>query len=713
MTNSQLKELLSDMSLSEKAEQLVQLHGRFFGNNDVITGQEMEFIVPEETALRTGSVLSYHGAGKIRELQDRIMSGQPHKIPAVFMTDIIHGYKTIFPAPIAQGASFNPELTKKLSEAAAKEAAAAGVHVTFSPMVDLSRDARWGRCYESTGEDPWLNARFAENAVWGYQGKDIKEKGRLAACVKHFAGYGAVLSGRDYNVTELSERTFMDDYLVPYKAAVEAGVKLVMTAFNTVDRIPCSINKKLMRDILRDGMCFNGVLISDYAAIAEAVSHGAAGDYAEAAEKAMLAGVDIDMVSQCYINNLVPLVENGIIPEELVDEAVMRILILKNELGLFENPYKDGSEEDEKTIILCDEHKKLSRDAANESIVLLKNDGLLPLKAKGKKIAVIGSLADSKKIIGAWSLFAEKSHIITLKSAFDELYPDAEITYVLSDNICEEAVSTAKNADTVIAVLGEDDSFTGESASRADITLPKGQTELFNALYEANENICTVLYGGRPLVITEIAEKSKAVVMAWFPGTCGNYSIADIIFGKVNPSGRLSMSFPYSAGQLPVSYGRFNTGRPKDDSVKHFVQFVSNYLDVPNLPLYHFGYGLSYTEYEYSKVTLDKDVLNRGGSITASVTVKNKGSMDGMEAVQLYIRDKSASVVRPLRELRGLEKVHLSAGEEKTVSFIITEEMLRFYDINMEYKSEDGGFTLWIGPDCMTDNSEEFILTAD
>lgn len=708
MKKTELEKLLKEMTLSEKVEQLVQLHGGFFGNIDIYTGPVVDFKMTPEQPYRIGSILGEHGAAHLKELQDKIMEKQPHHIPALFMADVIHGYKTAFPVPIAIGSSFNPELAEKITSAASKEASAAGVHVAFSPMVDLVRDSRWGRCMESTGEDPWLNARMAESQVKGFQGENFAEKGKMASCIKHFAAYGAVQSGRDYNVTELSEHTLFEDYLVSYRAAVKAGVCMVMTAFNTIDRKPCTTNKKLLRDILREDMGFDGIVISDYGAISESITHGSSENHRDAAKKAMEAGCDIDMMSECYLQNLEALVNDGELSESLIDEAVMRILVLKNELGLFENPYKDASEEDEKKYCFCDEHKKLSREAAEETIVLLKNDGLLPLNEK-QKIAVVGSLADSSEITGSWALFVDKSQTVTMKRAIEELYPNADVTFIPSDEITEKMLSEVKKADVVILVLGEDQKQSGESFSKADISLSKAHTELFDAVYDVNKNVVTVLFGGRPLAVPELAEKTNSLIETWLLGSCGCYALADILFGKVNPSGRLSMSMPYCTGQLPISYSAFSTGRPKP-KMDGFCPYVSNYMDVPNVPLYPFGYGLSYSEVEYSAVSLDKNSLTENEKITASVTLENKSNIAVKEAIQLYIRDIKGSVVRPMRELKGLQKISLEAGEKRTVTFEITEDMLRFYDADMNYVSENGEFTLWIGHDCMTENSADFRL---
>ncbi len=709
MEKIKLEALLKDMSLEEKVLQLVQLYGAFLGDVDVLTGPAMSFDkMPPERPYQVGSILSEHGAEHLIALQDEMMAKQPHHIPAVFMLDVIHGYKTGFPVPIAIGSSFNPKLAEKITAAAGREAAAAGLHVTFSPMVDLVRDSRWGRVMESTGEDVWLNCRMAEAEVKGFQGDNFKDKGKLAACVKHFAAYGAAVAGRDYNVTEICEHTLFEDYLPAYRAAVEAGVALVMTAFNTIDRKPCTTNKKLLRDILREEMGFKGVVISDYGAIQETVAHSSSFDRRDAAKKAILAGCDIDMVSPCYIQYLTGLVEDGELDETLVDEAVMRVLELKNDLGLFENPYKDASVDDEKEILFCKEYQELSRRAAEETTVLLKNDGVLPLE-KSQKIVVVGALADDNLITGSWALFVDKDKTVTLKQALSELYPDSDISFFATDEVTADMLEAVKCADAVILALGENHTKTGESLSIADITLCQAHRDLFDAVYNVNKNTAVVLFGGRPLALPEIAKKTNALVEAWLPGSCGAYAVADILFGNVNPSGRLSMSFPYTTGQLPISYSAFTTGRPKPN-VEHFVPFASNYMDYPNEPLYPFGYGLSYSKVTYSPVLLDTDKLTSSSKIIASVSVRNSGEMAVYEPVQLYIRDIKGSVVRPVRELKGLEKIRLEAGEEKTVTFEISEPMLRFYDEDMNFVSEAGEFSLWIGGTSLTQNEARFVL---
>ncbi len=735
MTEKQLLDLLHEMTLKEKVDQMLQITGSFYQKdaNEVLTGPENKLGLTAEDLRYAGSILGTAGAERLKKIQERYLETQPHKIPMLFMMDIIHGMKTVFPIPLAQGASFNPALSKECAAAAAKEAAVSGLHVTFAPMADLVRDPRWGRVMESTGEDPYLNSLFARAMVEGFQGDDPKEPYRIAACVKHFAAYGAAEAGRDYNTAELSEHTLWESYLPAYRAGIEAGAALVMTSFNTVNGIPASTNRWLMRDILRDELGFDGVLISDFSAIYETIAHGHAKDKADAAQKALEAGVDIDMMSDVYSSNLCRLVEEGAVEEALVDEAVLRILRLKNRLGLFENPYKDADPEGEKRYILCAEHRALARRAATESAVLLKNDGLLPLAPKSS-VALIGPYLRSRGMISSWAIAGELSDCVTVeeaaKSVFDPrntYYADGcpmvsegtafagfreETPCAVSEEkqgeMLREALDAAKQAETVVLLLGEHYLQSGEAASRAMIELPEVQMELFREVYKVNQNIAVALFGGRPLDLREISRKAKAVLEAWLPGTEGGNAVIDLLSGKANPSGKLSMSFPYCVGQVPVHYNMDSTGRPWIPGGQDRCR--SRYLDIPNEPLYPFGYGLSYTEFTVSPVVLDRDVLTKDTPLTASVLVKNTGTVPGVEAVQLYIRDEYASVVRPIKELKGFQKVRLAPGEEREIRFTIDEPMLRFHTADNGFSSETGRFTLYVGQDSATENSTCFEL---
>ncbi len=735
MEQQKLMSLLSDMSLDEKTGELFQIPSYFF-NNDMVTGPAVEMgITPEELRV-CGSCLSVIGARKLRDIQKAHIQRHPHHIPMLFMADIINGYRTVFPIPLAQSCTFDPALAEKCASIAASEAAAAGLHVTFSPMADLVRDARWGRVMESAGEDPYLSGLMAAAMVRGYQGEDndLSKKGALAACLKHFAGYGAPEGGRDYNTVELSERTLTEDYLPAYQKAIDAGCALVMTSFNTLNRIPSTANRHLMREILRDKMLFDGVLISDWCAVSELIPHGIAADEKEAAALALNAGVDIDMASPVYLKNLKGMVKQKLIDERLIDEAVLRILTLKNRLGLFENPYKDGSEEDENKLLLCTAHRQQARDCAEKSFVLLKNeDGFLPLNREKESVAFIGPFADNLLLSGSWSFFGDDKDCVTLKEGVTRSYPEAAAffaqgcptvnpgTEVLGfqkvppkedfdlQDALDTAIQLARKADRVILALGEHRDYSGEGASRTHITLPSCQLELFHKICEVNPNVGVILFNGRPLDICEIAQRAKAILEAWLPGVEGGNALARVLYGDASPSGRLSMSFPRCVGQVPIYYNHMSTGRPFSGDYRT-TRYNSKYLDAPNEPLYPFGYGLTYTDFAYSKLCLDSDVLHPDDGICASVEVTNTGTRPGTETVQLYLHDVSASVTRPVRELKGFCKVSLKPGESRRVSFRITEEMLRFYDIHMNYVSEPGQFEVFIGPDSASGSKGVFTL---
>lgn len=758
MEHEKLQALLKEMSLEEKINQLLQLHGSFFEGDTVATGPAAEQGFSEQSIRELGSVLSAIGAEQLRRIQKEHMERHPHHIPLLFMADIINGYKTIFPIPLGQGAAFNEEVARTGAEVAAREASAAGIHVTFSPMVDLVRDARWGRVMESNGEDVYLNSVYAKALVEGYQGEDPKAEGKIAACVKHFAAYGAPTAGRDYNNVELSERTLRDDYLPAYEAAIKAGALLVMTSFNTLNRIPSTANRWLMRKVLREEMGFQGVLISDWAAIEEIAKHDLAKDKKEAAVLALKAGTDIDMMTNCYCAYLKEAIENGEVSEALLDEAVMRVLELKNRLGLFENPYKDADPEQEKRWILCEEHRLKSRKAAEETFVLLENNRMLPLK-ETERIAFIGPYVEEKNILGFWSIFGEEKDAVSVREGVTKRVKHAvetgQVTFskgceiltkeefvpgfdpgekngaadigLSAEDMMKQALECAKQADKVVLCLGEHTTQSGEGGSRAEITLPVLQMELLRKIAAVNENIIVVLFHGRPLDLREVKTLSKAVMLVWMPGTEGGNAIAEMLYGDAVPSGRLPMSFPYSVGQAPVFYAEFHTGRQMDPSMPD-NRFQSRYIDMPNAPLYPFGYGLSYTTFSYEDIrlcvekpdTADTDAgkatqennkemtLHTGEKLVVSVTVKNTGSARGAEVVQMYIRDDKASVVRPVRELKGFSKVWLDAGEEKDVCFTVTEEMLRFHNIDMDYTVEPGSFTVFVGSDSTTKRQAVF-----
>lgn len=734
MCTEELQQLLSRMSLEEKIGELFQIPPYFF-DGDSATGPALEMGITDRDIRLVGSCLTVTGAKKIEAIQRRHMEDHPHHIPMLFMADVINGFRTIFPIPLAQGCTFNPAIAEDCAAIAAREAAAAGVHVTFSPMADLVRDPRWGRVMESTGEDPYLNGLMAAAMVRGYQGRDndLTRKGRIASCLKHFAGYGAPEGGRDYNTVELSLRTLQEDYLPAYRAAVDAGCAMVMTSFNTLDRIPSTGNRWLMRDVLRGEMGFDGVLISDWAAVAELIAHGIAEDAPQAAELAIQAGVDIDMSTAVYIKNLKVLVEEGRISQALIDEAVLRVLTLKNDLGLFENPGKDGSEEDENALFLCSAHREAARDCAEKSFVLLKNkDSFLPLKQE-ESVAFIGPYADSKLLSGSWSFFGNDEDCVTVKAGIQKHFPDAKVSFAPGcpivdpgvkivcfqkqppkdltdpDEALAEALELAKTADKVVLLLGEHREYTGECASMADLTLPDCQLRLLRKVREVNPNVAVVLFGGRPMDIREVNVNANAILEAWLPGIEGGNALARILYGEASPSGKLSMSFPRCVGQIPVFYNHMNTGRPLVGDYRT-QRLSSQYRDIPNEPLFPFGYGLTYTSFSCSEIQLDKAAFVPGETLTASVHITNTGSRPGTETVQLYIRDLHGSVTRPVRELKGFQKVTLAPGESADISFSITEEMLRFHDIRMNYVSEPGAFRLFIGFDSTASNAASFTL---
>ncbi len=732
MTGEALQELLDDMSLAEKIGQMNQVIGSFYTGESVATGPMADKGFTEENIGLAGSVIGVSGADAAKRIQKGYMEKHPHQIPLLFMLDVINGYRTVFPIPLGQGAAFEPELSMRCARMAAQEAAVSGVHVTFSPMADLVRDARWGRVMESTGEDPYLNSLYAAAMVRGYQGEDLRKAGSVAACVKHFAGYGAPDAGRDYNTVELSEHTLRQFYLPAYEAGIQTGAALVMTAFNTIDGIPATGNRRLMRQILREEMGFDGVLISDWAAIEEMLCHGYCADRTQAAQRAVTAGVDVDMMSGVYAEQLTALVQDGKVPEALIDEAVMRILTLKNALGLFEAPFKDADEEKEKQIILCEEHRALAREAARKSFVLLKNEGVLPLSDK-KKTAYIGPYVDSRNLMGAWSITGETKDVATLRESVLEQCADTDAVFCcgcpMTDSgrklegflectdemvsaeeqqrMMDEAVEAAKACGQVVLLLGEDRRQSGEAASSAGIQIPGIQQELLDRVCSVCDQVAVVLFSGRPLDIRQIAEKAQAVLLAWMPGTEGARALVDVLSGRYSPSGKLPMSFPYCVGQVPVHYNEYPTGRPHVPG-KDKDRFRSKYLDIPNSPLYLFGFGLTYTSFSVSPVVLDRDHMTKDEILTASVTVRNTGSVEGTETVQLYIRDVAASVVRPVKELKGFCKVTLQPDEQQNVRFFITEKELRFLTENGRWESEPGAFEVFIGTSSLADAPARF-----
>ena len=717
MTEQALKELLDSMTLEEKAGQLVQCNaGQFVANKLDITGPDGELLPAEELARVIGSVLTFENAEQARTLQDLHLAADPHRIPLLLMLDVIHGLRTTYPIPLAMGCSFDDELMAECADMARKESSVCGVHVTFNPMVDTARDARWGRILETNSEEPLINSRMGAALVRATQGENLSDPENVACCVKHYAAYGAGEAGRDYNTVDVSERMLRETYLPAYKACLEAGARLIMPSFNALNGVPSVANRYLMKDILREEWQFDGVVISDYNAVGELIPHGIARDMKEAVRLAMEAGCDIDMVCCAYYQYLPELVKEGTIPSNKLDKAVMRVLKLKNELGLFENPYHGADEAAEKDVYLCSAHREIARRAAEESAVLLKNEDILPFRKDVRRIALIGPFAEEIHLNGFWSRPGAEKDIVTIPEGIRTLLPEAEL---IIERGCgaefedtetagiAKAVEAATTADAVILAIGEPENYSGEGRSRAELSLPGPQMELARAVLTANGNTAVVLFNGRPLVLTELAEKAPAILEMWYPGTEAGNALARLLWGVANPCGKLSVGLPRSVGQYPMPYNRMNTGRPKPAPDSMARPFTSCYLDMPNLPLYSFGYGLSYTEFTYEKLILSRNTLEKGGELQATVTVRNTGRVAGKEAVQLYMRDPAASVVRPVQQLIDYRKVFLNPGEAADVVFTIQEKQLHFFNIEGKEVSENGTIRISTG------YADHLILTAE
>ncbi|MGL5677231.1 MAG: glycoside hydrolase family 3 N-terminal domain-containing protein [Cellulosilyticaceae bacterium] len=698
-----LNDLLKQMTLEEKIGQLLQLIPDFYSDNTKgeVTGPLNDLGLAEKDVWQTGSVLGAANAQQVIDVQKKYLENNRLGIPLVFMADVIHGYRTIFPIPLALGASWDVDAAEEMANVSAVEAAVAGTHVTFSPMVDLVRDPRWGRVLETTGEDAYLNGLFAKAFVKGYQG-DLTGEYDIAACVKHFAGYGAAEAGRDYNTVDMSDRTLREYYLPAYKAALDAGCKMVMTSFNTVHGVPSTGNEYLMKNILRDEWGFDGVVVSDWGAVGELIPHGAAEDGKEAAERSIKATVDLEMMTSHYVNNLVELIQEGAVAESEIDACVLRILQLKEDLGLFDNPYKAASPEKEKELVLCDAHREAARRIARKTMVLLKNEEVLPLQ-KGQKVALIGPHGDNQEILGAWSWQGRPEEAISLHTALVERIGEGQVTFargcelegtVIDEEVVRKAVA---DADVVILAIGEPMNLSGEAASRSQIKLTGAQEELAAFVKSLGKPVATVLFNGRPLEITNLVQHTDAILEAWYPGSEAGHAVVDVLYGDHNPSARLTMSFPYAVGQIPVYYNCYNTGRPVPEDKTVFGYF-SQYKDIPNKPLYPFGYGLSYTSFAYDEMAISQEVITKDETITVSVKVKNTGKVEGIETVQLYIRDMAGSTVRPIKELKAYERVSLQPGEEREVQFSITEEMLKYHTLSGRFEAEKGNFRVMVGP---------------
>lgn len=705
-TDPRVKELLKEMTLDEKIGQMV-----LFTSDWDVTGPTIhEGYLADIRNGRCGNVFNAYTTDYILELQRVAIEESRLGIPLMFGYDVVHGHKTIFPVPLAESCSWDLELIQASASVAAAEAAASGLNWTFAPMVDISVDPRWGRVCEGAGEDPYLGSLIAAARVKGFQGKNLADTLSVLACVKHFAGYGAPLAGRDYNAVDMSERTFRDIYLPPYKAGVDAGALSVMTAFNEYDGVPATGNAYLLKDILKKQWDFRGFVVTDYTSINEMVHHGVASDEAEAGVLAVNAGVDMDLQGVVYFNYLKTMVATGNVSRKTIDEAVERILNVKAKLGLFDDPYMYCDRARERKIVGSPENLAVAKEAALKSMVLLKNDAVLPLK-RGEKIAVIGELAASKRdLLGSWKAAGEWDGISSILETLIKYNGASNVIYSegckkMGDDRSgfQAAVAAARMADKVVMVIGEDWDWSGEAASRTDIGIPGVQSELLEKIATTGKPVIVVLLNGRPLTIERESQVADAILEAWYPGSMGAAAVADVLYGRYNPSGKLTMTFPRNVGQVPIFYYAKNTGRPiylPSDKYK------SKYIDSPNTPLYPFGYGLSYTSFEYSDLKLSAPALKKGKSIEATVTVTNTGGRAGEEVVQLYIRDLVGSVTRPVKLLKGFQKISLRPGESTKVTFTITEDMLAFWRKDMTFGTEPGDFHAMVG------GSSEELLQA-
>ena len=724
--------LMSKMTLREKIGQL-----NLPVTGEIVTGEAKSSDVAGKIIRgEVGGLFNLKGVDKIREVQKIAVEKSRLKIPLIFGMDVIHGYETVFPIPLALSCSWDMEGIRRSASVAAQESSADGICWTFSPMVDISHEPRWGRMAEGSGEDPYLGARIAEAMVHGYQGDNLKANNTIMACVKHFALYGAPEAGRDYNTVDMSRLRMFNDYFPPYKAAVDAGAGSVMTSFNVVDGIPATGNKWLLDDVLRRQWGFDGFVVTDYTAIMEMTNHGL-GDLQQVSALALNAGTDMDMVADGYIGTLEKSLREGKVTMQEIDKACRRILEAKYKLGLFDDPYRYLDSKRAKKEIYTPEHRATARSLAAETFVLLKNEGhLLPLQKKGR-IALIGPLANTNaNMPGTWSVAANFDRYKSLYQAMKEAVGDkAEVVCAKGSNIMDneqieangsmfgrairdsrpagemisEAVSLARQSDVIVAAVGETSEMSGESSSRSDLTLPDAQRRLLEALDKTGKPVVLVNFSGRPTVMTWESSRFPAILNVWFGGSEAGDAICDVLFGDKAPSGKLSFTMPKSVGQIPLYYNHLNTGRPLEKG-KWFTKFKSNYLDIDNDPLYPFGYGLSYTTFRYGEPRIDRTTMTADGAVKVSVDVTNTGSCDGCEIVQLYIRDLVASISRPVEELKDFSRIHLAKGETKTVTFTITADKLKFYNSNLRLVCEPGEFEVMVGPNSRDVQTVKFTL---
>lgn len=730
--DQKVEALLSKMTLQEKIGQMNQYNGFWNFTGPSPDGGDQKIKYDHLANGLVGSMLNVRGVKEVRAVQKIAVEKSRLGIPLIFGFDLIHGYQSVFPIPLAEAASWDLEAIQRSASLSAKEAAVAGINWTFAPMVDVTRDARWGRVMEGAGEDPYLGSLVAAARVRGFQGDDLASPFTIAASAKHFAAYGFAEAGRDYNTVDIGLNTLHNIVLPPFKAAVDAGIKTFMNSFNDLNGIPATADAYLQRDLLKGEWGFDGFVVSDWGSIREMVDHGYAKDRKQAGEMSVLGGSDMDMESSIYVNELEALLEEKKINIAHIDDAVKRILKVKFELGLFDDPYLYCNEELEKQITGSQELVQANLDVAKKSIVLLKNENtILPLKKEGQKIGLIGPLAaDKNSPLGNWRIAAENNSAVSVLEGFqsykgnkishaqgvklvnkvpDGFHEEVQINTTDKTGI-EEAIALAKEVDVVVMVLGEYGFQSGEGRSRAFLNLPGFQQELLEKVAEVNPNIVLVVMNGRPLILNWASENIPAIVEAWHLGSQSGHAIAQVLYGDYNPSGKLPMSFPRSVGQLPIYYNHKSTGRPGADGEDMGSVFWSHYGDEKNSPLYPFGYGLSYTQFEYSPLQLSDDIMDKGGSLKASIKLKNTGKFKGKEVVQFYIQDPYASATRPVKELKGFQMVELNPGETKEVSFRITEEQLKFYNARQKWEAESGTFYVFIGSNSAVKEKKAFEL---